>query len=71
MCVSRRVLPSKSRGVWTVCRSGLEAFVRRGRVVPIEEAFVRPEKSGVCAPRGMCHPEEKAFVCRLKNETTS
>jgi hypothetical protein len=29
---------------------GMEAFMHRGHVVPVEEAFVRPEKSGVCCP---------------------
>jgi hypothetical protein len=41
---------------------GMEAFVRRGRVVPIEEAFVRPEKSGVCVPGRMLPASDRRGV---------
>jgi hypothetical protein len=33
--------------------------------------YVARRRRGICAPRGMYRPEEKAFVRRLKNEATS
>jgi hypothetical protein len=43
---------------------GMELFVCRVCVVPVEEAFVRPKKSGVCAPGRMSPREEKVYVHR-------
>jgi hypothetical protein len=41
---------------------GMEMFVRRWHVVPVEEASVRPDKSGVCVPGCMSAASHHVWV---------
>jgi hypothetical protein len=41
---------------------GMEMFVRRRHVVPVEEASVRPDKSGVCVPGRMSAASHHVWV---------
>jgi hypothetical protein len=79
MCAEGHILPGEedvraSEGVWRMSR----CLCTGGCMSPGEEktyvcrgAYVARRRRGVCAPRGICHPEEKVFVRCSKNEAAS